>query len=113
MDWEADSSPPRSIAARMPSPPRSIAARTPSPPKIVETPKDPFDNNATNALFISPHLGKWDPIANGSQITQEDTDRRRQENIDCMLKKQRKQNERDMQDIPGYVARKERNYAKL
>jgi hypothetical protein len=113
MDRDADSSPPRSIAARTPSPPRSITARTPWPPTIVETPNDPFANNATNALFISPHLGKWDPIAKGSKITQEDTDRRRQEDIDCMLKRQREQNERDMQDIPGYVARKERSYAKL
>jgi hypothetical protein len=109
----ANSSPPRSIAARAPSPPRSIAARTPSAPTIVKTPNDPFDNNATNDLLIAPHSGKWDPIANDSQITQEDTDRRRQEDIDCMLKRQHEQNERDMQDIPGYVARKERSYAKL
>jgi hypothetical protein len=47
------------------SPPRSIAARTPSPPTIVKTLNDPFDNNATKALFIAPHSGKWDPIANG------------------------------------------------
>jgi hypothetical protein len=113
MDGEADSSPPRSIAARRPSPPRSIAARTPSPLTIIETRNDPFANNATKALFISPHLGKWDPIANGSKVTQEDTDKRRQEDINCMLKRQREQNERDMQDIPGYVARKERSYAKL
>jgi hypothetical protein len=38
---------------------------------------------------------------------------RRQEDIDCMLKKQHEQNERNMQDIPGSVLRKERNYAKL
>jgi hypothetical protein len=115
IDGEADSSPPRSIAARTPSPtpPRSIASRTPPPPPIVETPDDPFANNVTNALFISPHLGKWDPIADGSKITQEDTDRRRQEDIDCMLKRQREQNEKNMQDIPGYVERKERSYAKL
>jgi hypothetical protein len=96
MDGEADSNPPRSIAARTPSPPRSITARRPSPPTIVETPNDPFANNATNALFISPHLGKWDPIANGSKITQEDTDRGWQEDIDCMLKRHRKQNKGDM-----------------
>jgi hypothetical protein len=102
MDGEADS-----------SPPRSMAARTPLPTTIVETPDNPLANNATNALFISPHLGNWDPIRDGSKVTQEDTDRRRQEDIDCMLKRQREQNKRDMQDIPGFVARKERSYAKL
>jgi hypothetical protein len=110
---QANSSPPRSIAARTPSPPRSIASRTLSPPTIVETPDDPFDNNATNALFISPRLGQWNPIADRSKITQEDTDRRRQEDIDCMLKRQREQNKRDIQNIPGNVARKDRSYAKL
>jgi hypothetical protein len=30
-----------------------------------------------------------------------------------MLKRQREQNKKDMQDIPGYVARKERSYTKL
>jgi hypothetical protein len=48
------------------SSPRSIAARTPSPPRIVETPNDPFDSTSPDNLFISPHLGKWDPIADGS-----------------------------------------------
>jgi hypothetical protein len=94
------------------SPPRSITARTPSPPTIAETPNDPFDNTALNNLFISPHLGKWDPIADGSH-RQEDIDRLRQEDVDRLLKKQREQDERDMQDIPGHVERKERNYAKL
>jgi hypothetical protein len=109
---QANSSPPRSITARTPSPPRSpssprsIAIRTPSPPTIVEALDDPFDHNATNALFISLRLGQWDPFANGSKITQEETDRRRQEDIDCMLKKQREQNNRDMQNILGDVARK-------
>jgi hypothetical protein len=51
------------------SPPRSIANRTPSPPWIVETPNDPFDNTSPDNLFISPHLGKWDPIANGNHST--------------------------------------------
>jgi hypothetical protein len=104
IDGEADS-----------SPQRSIAARTLSPPTIAKTPNDPFDNNAQNNLFISPHLGKWDPIADGSHSTsrQEDIDRLRQEDIDRLLKKQHEQNERDMQDIPGHVKQKERNYAKL
>jgi hypothetical protein len=85
--------------------PRSIAARTPSPPRIAETPNDPFDNTSPDNLFISPHLGKWDPIANGNHSTQYDG----QEDINRLLKKQREQNERDMQDIPGYVERKEKN----
>jgi hypothetical protein len=76
---------------------------------------NPFDNTAPNNLFISPHLGKWDPIADDSHSTsrQEDIDRLRQEDMDRLLKRQRRQNERDMQDIPGHVERKERNYAKL
>jgi hypothetical protein len=85
------------------SPPRSIAARTPLPPRIVETPNDPFNNTSPDNLFISPRLGKWDPNANGSHSTSGD----RQEDINRLLKKQREQNERDMQDIPGYVERKD------
>jgi hypothetical protein len=53
-------------------------------------------------------LGKWDPIANGSHSTLGDG----QEDINRLLKKQREQNEGDMQDIPGYVERKAVNYAK-
>jgi hypothetical protein len=90
IDGEADS-----------SPPRSIPARTPSPPGIVETPNDPFDNATPDNLFISPHLGKRDPIKDGRQETQED-----KEDINRLLKKQREQNDRDMQDIPGHVERK-------
>jgi hypothetical protein len=73
------------------SPPRSIAARTLSPPTIAETPNNPFHNTAPNNLFISPHLGKWDPIADGSHSSsrQEDIDRLRQEDIHRLLKKQR------------------------
>jgi hypothetical protein len=115
---QANSSPPRSIAARTPSPPRSplpprsIATSTPSPPTIVETPNDPFADNDTNAnaLFSSPHLGNWDPIRDGSQVTQEDYDRHAERSIECMLEKQRRQNDRDMQNIPRDVDR--RSYAK-
>jgi hypothetical protein len=85
VDKEADS-----------SPPRSMAARTLSPPRIVKTPSNPFDNATPDNLFISPHLGKWDPIKDGRpEETPED-----EEDIDRLLKKQRLQNERDMQDIP-------------
>jgi hypothetical protein len=91
------------------SPPRSIAARTPSPPRIAETPDDPFDNTSPDNLFISPHSGKWDPIANGNHRAVD----YRQQDINRLLKRQGEQNERDMQDIPGYVARKEKNYPKL
>jgi hypothetical protein len=98
IDEEADS-----------SPPRSIAARTPSSPRIVETPNDPFDNATPDDLFISTHLGKWHPIKDGGrEETPED-----EEDINRLLKKQREQNERDMQDIPGHVERKAVNYAKL
>jgi hypothetical protein len=78
------------------------------PPGIVETPNDPFDNTTPDNLFISPHLGKWDPIKDGSQETSED-----KEDINRLLMKQREQNERDMQDIPGHDKRKAVNYAKL
>jgi hypothetical protein len=93
-------------------PPRSIATSTPSPPTVVETPNDPFADNDTNAdaLFISPQLGNWDPIRDASQVTQEDYDRHQERSIECMLEKQRRQNNRDMQNIPRDVAR--RNYAK-
>jgi hypothetical protein len=91
------------------SPPRSIAARRPSPPRIAETPDNPFDNTSPDNLFISPHLEKWDPIANGNHSAVD----YRQQDVDRLLKRQGEQNERDMQDIPGYVARKEKNYAKL
>jgi hypothetical protein len=102
------------VATKNLSPPRSIATRTPSPPTVVEPPKDPFAHNYTDALFISPHLENWDPIGDGSNVTQEDTDRRRQEDIDCMLKRQREQNDRDMQNILGDVARRSntKRYAK-
>jgi hypothetical protein len=90
------------------SPPRSIAARTPSPPRIVGTPNDPFDGTFPDNLFISPHLGKWDLIVDGSQSTSGD-----KEDINRLLKKQREQSKRDMQDIPGHVKRKALNYAKL
>jgi hypothetical protein len=53
-------------------------------------------------------LGKWDPIADGSHNTSGD-----KEDINRLLKKQREQNERDMQDILGHVKRKAVNYAKL
>jgi hypothetical protein len=53
-------------------------------------------------------LGKWDPIADGSQEMSGD-----KEDINRLLKKQREKNERDMQDIPGHVKRKAVNYAKL
>jgi hypothetical protein len=86
-------------------PPRSIGARTPLPLRIAETPDDPFDNTSPDNLFISPHLGKWDLIANGNHSAVD----YRQQDIDRLLKRQGKQNERDMQDIPGYVARKEKN----
>jgi hypothetical protein len=116
----AESSPPRSIAARTPlpprstppprsrspSPPRSIATRTPLPPTVVDTPNNPFADEATNALFISPHLGNWDPIRDGNQVTQEDYNRHAERSIECMLEKQRRQNNRDMQNIPRDVARK-------
>jgi hypothetical protein len=97
IDGEADS-----------SPPRSIGARTPLPPRIVKTPNEPFDNTTPENLFISPHLGKWDPIKDGRRETPED-----EEDINRLLKKQRKQNERDMQNIPCHVKRKTVNYAKL
>jgi hypothetical protein len=114
----ANSSLPRSIAARTPSPqrspspPRSIATSTPSPPTVVETPNNPFADNDTNAdaLFISPPLGNWDPIRDGNQVTQEDYDRHAERSIECMLEKQRRQKDRDMQNIPRDLAR--RNYAK-
>jgi hypothetical protein len=72
------------------SPPRSIAARRPSPPRIAETPDDPFDNTSPDNLFISPHLGKWDPIANGNHSAVD----YRQQDIDRLLKRQGEQNER-------------------
>jgi hypothetical protein len=79
------------------------------PPRIVKTPNDPFGNATPDDLFISPHLRKWDPIKDGRQEeTPED-----EEDLDRLLKKQREQNERDMQDIPGHVKRKAVNYAKL
>jgi hypothetical protein len=53
-------------------------------------------------------LGKWDPIADCSHKTLGD-----KEDINRLLKKQREQNERDMQDIPGHVERKAVNYANL
>jgi hypothetical protein len=84
------------------SPPRSIAARTLSPTRIVETPNNPFDNTSPDNLFISPRLGKWDLIVNGSHSTSGDG----QEDINRLFKKLHGQNERDMQDIPGYVERK-------
>jgi hypothetical protein len=91
------------------SPTRSIAARTPTPPRIVETPNEPFDNARPDDLFISPHLRKWDPIKDGRpEETPED-----KEDFNRLLKKQREQNERDMQDVPGHVERKAVNYAKL
>jgi hypothetical protein len=55
-------------------------------------------------------LGNWDLIRDGSQVTQEDYDRHQERSIECMLEKQRRQNDRDMQNIPRDVAR--RNYAK-
>jgi hypothetical protein len=72
-------------------------------------PDNPFDNTSPDNLFISPHLEKWDPIANGNHSAVD----YRQQDINRLLKRQGEQNERDMQDIPGYVARKEKNYAKL
>jgi hypothetical protein len=89
-------------------PAKSIAARTPSPPRILETPNDPFDSTSPDNLFISPHLGKWDRIADGSHSTIGD-----KEVINWLLRKQRQQSKRDMQDIPGHVERKAVNYAKL
>jgi hypothetical protein len=98
VDGEADSSPPRSMAARMPL-----------PPKIVETLNNPFDNATPDDLFISPHLEKWDPIKDGRrEDTSED-----EEDINRLLKKQCQQNKRDMQDIPGHVERKAVNCTKL
>jgi hypothetical protein len=123
---QANSSPPRSIATSTPLPPRSpslqrsIAASTRSPLTVVETPNDPFADNNTNAdaLFISPHLGNWDLMRDGDVVAQEDYDRHAERSIECMLEKQRRQNDRDMQNIPRDVARKNarkndgKNYAK-
>jgi hypothetical protein len=99
------------------SPPRSIAARTPTPPRIFEMPNDSFDNGTPDDLFISPHLKKWDPIADGRR---EETPEDKEDfthmipgGLNRLHKKQGEQNERDMQDIPGHVERKAKNYAKL
>jgi hypothetical protein len=120
----ADSSPPRSIAARTPSPPRSpsqprspspsrspssprsIATMTSSPPPIVEMWTSLLPTKLpTNSLSLLI-WGSWDPIRDGSKVTQEDANRQREKDIECMLKKQREQNIRDMQNILGDVARR-------
>jgi hypothetical protein len=87
---------------------------------VVEAPNDPFADNVSphlaswqvdaeanaDALLNSLHLGNWDPIRDGTAVTQEDYARQAEKSVECMLKKQRRQNDRDMQDVPRYVATK-------
>jgi hypothetical protein len=99
------------------SPPRSVAARTPTPPRIFETPNNLFGNGTPDDLFISPHFRKWDPIKDGRQeetpVDKEDFTHMVPGGLNRLLKKQGKQNERDVQDILGHTKRKAKNYAKL
>jgi hypothetical protein len=96
------------------SPPRRIAALT--PPRIVAAPSNLFNNGTPANLFISPHIKKWDPIAD---------DRREKTPLDNvnythmipgglngLLKRQGEQNKRDMHDILGHTGRKAKQEAK-
>jgi hypothetical protein len=59
--------------------------------------------------------GNWDPIRDGTAVTQEDYVRHVERSVECMLEKQRRKNDRDLQDVPRYVASKnakKNNYAK-
>jgi hypothetical protein len=91
------------------SPPRSIAARMPTPMRIVETPNDPFDNATPDDLFISPHLRKWDPIANGRQEeTPED-----KEDFNRLVKSNTSRTRRICRTSLGTSRGTPKNYARL
>jgi hypothetical protein len=87
------------------SPQRQIAAATPLPPKIVTAPSDLFDNNKpSNSIFISPPVAatKWDPIKNGKLPTvprDEDCNIMIPGGLTNLLKRQKEQNERAMENI--------------
>jgi hypothetical protein len=87
------------------SPQRQIAAATPSLPKIVTIPRDLFDNNKPgDSIFISPPFTyeKWDPIKNGKLPTMpqdKDCNNMIPDGLTNLLKRQKKQNERAMENI--------------
>jgi hypothetical protein len=90
------------------SPPRRIAAMT--PPRIVTAPSDLFNNGTPADLFISPHIKKWDPIADDRRektlVDKVDYTHMIPGGLNGLLKRQGEQNERDMHDILGHTERK-------
>jgi hypothetical protein len=76
------------------------------PPKIVTAPSNLFDNNkpgnsvSGNSIFISP--SKWDPIKNSklrAMLRDEDCNNMIPGGLTNLLKRQKEQNERAMQNI--------------
>jgi hypothetical protein len=103
-----------SQAAADSSPPRQIAALP--PPRIVAAPSELFNNDTPDDLIISPHIRKWDPIANGS------LDKPPVDNVDYthmipgglngLLKRQGEQNERAMHNIVRHAGRRKEGQAR-
>jgi hypothetical protein len=81
--------------------------------RIVEAPNDLFNNGTPDDIFISPHFKKWNPIADGRReetpVDKEDFTHMIPGSLNRLLKKQGKQNERDMQDILGHTEGKAKN----
>jgi hypothetical protein len=96
------------------SPPRKIAALT--PPRIVAAPSQFFNNDTPANLFISPHIRKWDRIANSrlekTPVDNVDYTHMIPGGLNGLLKRQGKQNERAMHNILGHVGRKVKQEAK-
>jgi hypothetical protein len=99
-----------SRAAADSSPPRQITALT--PPRIVAAPSKLFNNNTPADLFISPHIRKWDPIANGRlenpPVDNVDYTHMIPGGLNGLLKRPGEQNDRAMQNILGHAGRKVR-----
>jgi hypothetical protein len=99
-----------SPAAADSSPPRQITALT--PPRIVAAPSKLFNNNTPADLFISPHIRKWDPIANGRlenpPVDNVDYTHMIPGGLNGLLKRPGEQNDRAMQNILGHAGRKVR-----
>jgi hypothetical protein len=103
-----------SPAAADSSPPRQIAALT--PPRIVAAPSKLFNNETLADLVISPHIRKWEPIANGKlekpPVDNVDYTHMIPGGLKGLLKRQGEQNERAMHNILGHAGRKVKQEAK-
>jgi hypothetical protein len=87
-----------------------------TPPRIVAAPSNRFNNSMPADLFISPHIKKWDPIADNRQektpVDNMDYTHMIPGGLNGLLKRQGEQNERDMHDILGHTGRKAKQEAK-